>query len=314
MEKNSQSGKSCAQNGKKVLKPPPPKNMESQHVENYWNHYGDSEDRYDNEIASSIDEDISLIIKTRLTMEAKKMIELHSKNGNVINICDYGCGPGKWLQKINNAFKYYDNKKIYGMDVSQNLVNLAKNILPSAHVERANLEVLSEVQNVIERSKIDFGVCANVLIAAETNARRKILSNISSTTRKGAIIIFVVPSLESALYCERRWLKDGEPVTDTGGDEIPHSTGEDAINILNGTLERDSVRTKHYLEAEFNYLLSKYCFKTQFYGKASYKWTMEFGEDVEDIPKHLTEEDAQGPWDWLFVAEKMSDPPEDSGK
>ena len=41
---------------------------------------------------------------------------------------------------------------------------------------------------------------------------------------------------------------------------------------------------------------------------------MEFGEDVEDIPKHLTEEDAQGPWDWLFVAEKMSDPPEDSGK
>ena len=88
------------------------------------------------------------------------MIELHSKNGNVINICDYGCSPGKWLQKINNAFKYYDNKKIYGMDVSQNLVNLAKNILPSAHVERANLEVgvdpakthLPDYNNILKRN------------------------------------------------------------------------------------------------------------------------------------------------------------------
>ena len=289
--------------------PPPvpaPKNMETATCEGYWDHYGNTKDRYDEEIASSIDEDVSKTIKTYLNVEATALIERHKQWQDTIRIVDYGCGPGKWLQKINSAFQAYpNNARIMGMDVSQNLVNLAKQALPKAHVGRANLELLAEVQHVIGDQPVHFGVCANVLIAAETKARRNILNTISQTMAKGGVVVFVVPSLESALYCEFRWLRDGPPIADTGGDEIPTNNGQDAVNILEGTLERDGVRTKHYLREEFEAVLSRYNFRMKTCGKASYNWTMEFGEDNEDIPLHLRNSTLQGPWDWCVVAEKV---------
>ena len=69
--------------------PAPPKVM-SEAVD-YWDHYGDrGQHGYDEEIASSIDEDKSGNIKRFLATESKLLL---SRNvGSTITICDYGCG------------------------------------------------------------------------------------------------------------------------------------------------------------------------------------------------------------------------------
>ena len=277
--------------------------MSASNVQHYWDHYGEDPHYYDTEIASSIDEDIHSTIKQNLMMEASSLALARKEQS--ITVCDYGCGPGKWLSKIDRAFGHVIRQTtIYALDVSQQLVGLASKALPTAYVQQVNLENLSDIQQAVP-SVVDFGICANVLIAAERSTRRRILSNIQNTTSKGSIVIFVVPSLESALYCEWRWLQDGPPIVDTDGDEIPHKTGKDASNILNGCLERDGVRTKHYLREEFVCVAAKFDFSIKKICKASYNWSMEFGDEEDVIPEHLSQSNAEGPWDWCFVAERM---------
>jgi hypothetical protein len=189
---------------------------------------------------------------------------------------------------------------IVGMDVSQNLVNLAQIELPSALIKQADLEVVADVKSVLQQPA-HFGICANVLIAPETSSRRNILTSISATTTIGSVIIFVVPSLESAIFVEWRWSYSGPPVDPNDGEHIKCGTGQDASNILLGCLERDGVQTKHYLREEFECVLRQFGFRVKCCGKSAYDWDMEFGED---IPDHLNRP-GPGPWDWCVVAEKV---------
>ena len=288
---------------------PAPKTMAQ--AESYWDHYGNTgQSGYDEEIASSIDEDVSGTIKRFIKKEAKEIIiqmqqhELLTKmKTNPITVCDYGCGPGKWMKKLDAAFKQWETStSIVGMDVSKNLVELAQAELLSARVEQADLEKVSDVQKVLRSKLVDFGVCANVLIAPELSSRRNILTSIRLTTKKGGIVIFVIPSLESALYTEWRWSHSGPTLLDPDdGEHIQSNNGNDAKNILSGCLERDGVQTKHYLKEEFAVVLRQFGFRVKNVGKSSYNWDMEFGEDV---PEHL-KSPGPGPWDWCFVAEKM---------
>ena len=287
--------------------PQAPKSMSE--AEKYWNHYAGE---YDDEIASSIDEDNGTIKKLLRAASNQLMLDRNASNqdqdqGKQVIVCDYGCGPGYWIQTLSNVFekwkKHGFDVSIVGLDISQKLVDLARKKLPKVRVEQANLEKLAEVQQAlrIESGPVSFGVCANVLIAPSVSSRNKILTSIRATTRTGSIIVFVVPSLESALYCEWRWLKSGPAIENMDDDAIPHETGEDANNILTGCLPRDDVRTKHWIREEFEQTLRMNGFQMMQCEKAEYGWNMEFSEG--DIPLHM-QTPGPGPWDWCVVAEK----------
>ena len=129
-----------------------------------------------------------------------------------------------------------------------------------------------------EKELVSFGVCANVLIAPSVRSRNLILTSIHETMKDGGLVVFVVPSLESSLYCEWRWwvhpflkiifvvqkkkknqynfdvnffsfffllcfffllrLHTG-PTIQKNSDQIPHDTGIDAELILSGAIPRD---------------------------------------------------------------------------
>lgn len=285
--------------------PQAPKSMSE--AEKYWDHYARE---YDDEIASSIDEDNGTIKKILRAASNQLMLDRNASNQDrekQVIVCDYGCGPGYWIQALSNVFeKWNESVSIVGLDISQKLVDLARKKLPKARVEQANLEKLAEVQQALRTESspaVSFGVCANVLIAPSVSSRNKILTSIRATTRTGSIIVFVVPSLESALYCEWRWLKSGPVIENVDGDAIPHETGDDANNILTGCLPRDDVRTKHWIREEFEQTLRMNGFQMMQCEKAEYGWNMEFSEG--DIPLHM-QTPGPGPWDWVVVAQKVA--------
>jgi SAM-dependent methyltransferase len=260
---------------------------------------------------------------------------------NPVVVCDYGCGPGKWIKKLDHAFSKWEDHEysIIGLDISQNLVNMARKKLSTARVAQANLEMLKEVKQALEPESepVSFGVCANVLIAPSVSSRNKILTSIRETMRDGGIVVFVVPALESSLYCEWRWLHTG-PKIRKNSDQIPHNTGSDAEKSLSGSIPRDGVRTTHWIREEVEQPLPMHGFRIIQCDKAEYGWGKKFLPIIPDIidtfdrpltlisvfhivyfrlnilgmefaegtiPDHMNTP-GPGPWDWVVVAEKLA--------
>ena len=77
-----------------------------------------------------------------------------------------------------------------------------------------------------------------------------------------------------------------------------------AKHILAGTLERDGVRTKHFLKEEFDCLMQQSGFRVDRARKVQYNWDMEFG-NAESVPHHIQRRPDPGPWDWLFETTRL---------
>ena len=142
--------------------------MAADEAEDYWDHYAAE---YDEEIASSIDEDDGTI-KRHLNAAATQIMDIRRRsssstakgkkkkktkkqaastntplsNNNPVVVCDYGCGPGKWIKKLDHAFSKFNDQEysIVGLDISQNLVQMAQKEMPTVRVAQANLEKLKE--------------------------------------------------------------------------------------------------------------------------------------------------------------------------
>ena len=150
--------------------------MQANEAEHYWDHYATE---YDEEIASSIDEDdgtikrhlnaavtqimdvrrrrssssnLATTAKGKKKKNTKKQAALtttttSTNNNNPVVVCDYGCGPGKWIKKLDHVFSKFNDQeyRIVGLDISQNLINMAKKKkIPTVRVAQANLEKLNE--------------------------------------------------------------------------------------------------------------------------------------------------------------------------
>ncbi len=114
--------------------------------------------------------------------------------------------------------------------------------------------------------------------------------------------LFLVPSLESALFCNQRLVEwnrrlgfDPDDALESG---IP-PTRKGARELLQGLIRIERVPTKHYLREEAFVLLEAAGFRVVSVERVEYGWDTEF----EKPPRWMGR---PGPWDWLLVSRKRS--------
>jgi SAM-dependent methyltransferase len=250
----------------------------------YWERVGDD---YRRAIFDSAANDRGGVIRRRL--------ESYADPRGVA--CDFGCGIGHHLPALASLFG-----RVYGVDFVESLLRqAAERCRGLDNVELLQAD-LARPRLRLALPKIRLALCANVLIGDDAAVRRRILRSLHRHLARGAHALFLVPSLESALFCNQRlveWnqrlgfdrdeaLASGIPPTRTGAREL-----------LQGLVRIERVPTKHYLREEALVLLETEGFRVVAVDRVEYGWDTEF----EKPPRWMGR---PGPWDWLLAARKRS--------
>jgi SAM-dependent methyltransferase len=210
--------------------------------------------------------------------------------------CDFGCGVGHYLPLLSPHFR-----RIYGLDFADSLLRQAAarcKGLDNVDLTRADL---SKPRAALLIPKVRFGVCANVLISADEAFRQNILRTIRRHLVIGGHVLFVVPSLESALFSNARLIEWNKRLGHTANEAFEGGippTARSARELLQGLVRIEEVPTKHYLREEFEVLLTSSGFRVTSIEKVEYGWDSEF----EQPPRWMK---PPGPWDWLVVARRL---------
>ena len=204
---------------------------------------------------------------------------------------DLGCGIGKWLPHLAARFS-----SVLAVDISEKLLEQAK-----AAAGDTVTYVSADISKPGHRfGKFDFVLCVNVAITPDAEIRWSLLSNVARCVRAGGHALFVVPSLESALYVKQRlveWqVREGQGETQAwsaNGDKRFTSL----TDVEKGIVEIEKVRTKHYLREELVTTLGALRLRVERVDKVRYAWDTEF----TDPPRWLKQ---PYPWDWMVLARK----------
>ena len=273
------------------------------HVGEYFSSYADD---YQNEFVASCDDDQTGIIKHYI----KKYSEIvkNTKDANSFAY-DFGCGPGLYIKHIADLYN-----KVEGCDIAEDLIEKGVKIF-CRNFDNVNLfsyDLTNDVLPINSKYSISsineqpsFGICANVLIVPQVNVREKILKTIYETLKDNAYIVFVLPSIESALYCNYR-MKLLKPANETIDPDlvIPDHTPQQAYKLVRGIIDRDDVPTKHYVKEEAIFWLEENNFIVLESSKCCYDWETEYpGEEyVSSWIRNTT----PLPFDHVFVCQKKS--------
>jgi SAM-dependent methyltransferase len=242
----------------------------------YWDHIaGDYDDRVLNSLAS----DRCGVIRRTIERLADRQ---HAA-------ADFGCGTGHYLPLLADRCA-----KVYGIDHSQRLLDVAAERcgdLPNVDLRRADL-----AGDGPRMRPVRLAVCINVLISPQRGAGESMLANIARRVARGGRLVLVVPSLESALYVNRRYVdwnvKRGVPLAAARRAGLPVDS-----RLLAGVVELDGAATRHYLAQELHWLLDDAGFDVERLERVEYDWTTEF----QHPPDWLA---GPYPWDWLAVARR----------
>lgn len=206
---------------------------------------------------------------------------------------DYGCGIGNTIRLLGNSFLMVD-----AFDISERNIELARHKCRNVLNVRYHHRDLS--RNDALPSRAHFAVCINVLLTPDPETRAGILRTLARGMLPGGRLIVVVPSIESALYCDFRlleWnLREGFDYEEAKKEGLA-TTSCNAGALANGLVMLDGVQTKHYLREELEAVLRGAGFNTLDITKVEYPWSTEF----EDAPRWLRD---PYPWDWMALAEK----------
>lgn len=235
----------------------------------YWDRQAD---HWDEEIFDSLSEDVRGVIRRAIRAAARRSA----------NVIDFGCGIGGYLPFLSQRFE-----SVHAVDWSARCVDLARartNDLPNVTVERNTPRALARLEH-------DFGcvVAANVVIHPDGRVRRALWNAIRRVVKRGGSGAFVVPSLESAAYCEfvrRRTV----PRRAASYDFHPRMRGAEA-----GTVSIEGVPTKHYTADELRATLALAGFRVSRLSHVNYRWSTE----ALTPPRRMH---ARLPWDWLAEA------------
>ena len=244
----------------------------------YWERVGA---RYEKEIFASSLADTRGVIRKRLD-------ELADPRAVA---ADFGCGVGHYLGLLARRFR-----AVHGIDFARSLLDQARKRTGhsmSVTLHRANL---ASGRARIAMPKARVGVCANVLISEDPAARRGILRTIHRHLAPGGRLLLVVPSLESALFANGRFVEWNRRRGFSEPEAIACGIAP-SRDLIRGLVRLDGVKTKHYLREEATVLLDQHGFTVSSCDKVEYAWDTEF----ESPPAWMKE---PGPWDWLFVARR----------
>lgn len=258
---------------------------------------------YDKEIVDNLDQSISFCASQSKVSPLVSAIEA-AENKNVV-ACDFGCGPGRHIPLLASHFQH-----VIGVDISNSLLKLARTETKMSSIELSlfhrdlgkTLMTTSEAQEIRSSQGVQprFGLCTNVLIMPQKKLWSNILKNIAQVLASQSKCVFLVPSLESALFCNSRLARWDEQSAKTEG--IPTSKKKSAANILNGIIPRDGVPHKHWLKESFFDTLRCHGFEPLEVQKVEYSWDTEMdSEELASAPSEIT--NGPFPWDWLVVTE-----------
>mgnify|MGYP001587437404 CR=1 FL=1 len=203
---------------------------------------------------------------------------------------DFGCGVGKYLPALASRFG-----RIVAMDHSAKCLAVARQAC--RRFSTINYHVVHMGQPIKPVAKVDFALCANVLLSTSCRERQIMLENIRRMLKAGGRLLLLAPSLESALLTHHRraeW-KRRAPTKSNGW--MPGSVAfsrHGGATVANGHLTINRVSTKHHLREELEIALTNAGFKVDEVRKLEYAWTTEF-----DRPPAWMK--APFPWDWLMV-------------
>lgn len=274
----------------------------------YWNSQAKS---YDDNIFSTIDEDHLGVISRILDKFADR-----EDHGPMSHCIDLGCGAGKYLPDLAARFG-----SVMAYDLSPRLAELARKAVRNRNLSNVEVRVrdLSEpwftnrgTGSAVPRrgesqeyEGFGFAVMANVLIAPVTDSvRQTMLRNALDSLCDGGRLLVIVPSMESALYVGMRCAEAGinGPYKGPPRDEFTRGPQpSEGAELLRGVCKRYGVRTKHFLEAEFQLVAARAGFTVESCEKLTYRWRAELSLESDTEVPLLAREPGQLPWDWLFL-------------
>ena len=238
---------------------------------------------YEEEILSVLHSDERGLIRARLN-------KIASKNSTV---ADIGCGIGHFLPLLAGRFG-----KVYANDISGELLERAR----QAHSGKANIIfVPGDISAVFKKiPRVDCVLSVNALIASSMSVRERIFKAIASRLKPGGHLVLVVPSLESVLMVDLRFVqwkrRTGVPPHKALSSTYPSAPRADN-KARQGIIPIDGVATKHYLKEELEFILASHKMDVLEVSKIEYGWDSE----LEHPPAWMQ---APYPWDWLVVARR----------
>jgi SAM-dependent methyltransferase len=244
----------------------------------HWNKIGI---KYDDEVFDVFKSDRNQVLSNYFRKHANKQNEA----------TDFGCGTGKAFEYLAPAFR-----QILALDISGELLKLArtrgyKNIT----YKRADLTRAS-----VKLPLAHFALCCNVAILPEPDKNKAIFKTISRGLAPNGSALIVIPSLESIFYSSWRLIewykKEKVQPEEIPKDELHYYKGR-TTDILQGIININGVRTKHYTAPELQVIAQEAGLTITALEKLEYDWSTEFATP----PSWLQ---APYPWDWMLEVRK----------
>ncbi|MFT7461042.1 MAG: 2-polyprenyl-3-methyl-5-hydroxy-6-metoxy-1,4-benzoquinol methylase [Planctomycetota bacterium] len=244
-------------------------------------------------LAASFEEDVFQPVATDLDGTIlNAVLNLASKGRSV---ADIGCGTGSFLPTLAGHFG-----SVMAIDLSKHCLEIAqkrhKNIEDVKFLQHDLTLPLSDIQ------QFDVGVCLNVAIMSNYDARMRLLRNVMSLIRPRGHLLMLVPAVESVLLTIHRlvlWNIEDSKTYLRAAAAAASELGFTACSIRDGIVEKGGTPTKHYLREELELLINELGHKVCSIEKVQYPWHSEF-----DVPPASM--GAPYPWDWLVVSTPVS--------
>ncbi len=257
--------------------------MSTQHRKmdkSYWDSMAGA---YEKEILSVLHSDERGLIRARLRAIAS----------DKASVADIGCGIGHFLPLLSENFG-----KVYANDISSELLRRAR----EDHGHRTNIQFLpGDIRIVFKKiPRVDCVVSVNSLISSSMSIREMMFKAIAARLKPKGHLILVVPSLESMMLVDVRFLqwkrRTGVAPFKALKSVYPLSRMQDN-KFRQGVIAIDGVATKHYLKEELEVILASQKMDVLEIVKIEYDWHSE----LEHPPLWMQ---APYPWDWLVVARR----------
>lgn len=246
-------------------------------------------------LGEGFDDSVFDVVGSDLRGVVRDAVDRHRVGTRVA--AEFGCGIGRTLPLLASRYR-----EVFAIDFAASLLEIAR------HGCRA-LDNVRYVRADLSRSsggvaQVQLALCVNALLAPEREKRLGLLRTIRRSLARRSRLVLVVPSLESALYTNRRLIEWNQRSGLRGRQRFRESipaTARTARDTLDGVVDLQGFRTKHHLREELLVDLRETGFEPLEVAKVEYAWRHYF----ERPPRWMG---APLPWDWLAVAKPARQP------